>query len=77
MPNMASWFESEARTIKRDTEATKGLPIPPRVHLQDYRAGDGVAVCGAINVRTMSHHELKRNRITCPPCMRIYFERMN
>ena len=41
------------------------------VHLQDYRKADGVALCGE-NGKTMSHHEIKRGRITCATCLTTY-----
>ena len=72
---MEKWFESEKRTMERDAIETGNKPIPQRIHLQDYRFIDGTAVCGDFQVKTMSHHELKRNRITCPPCIRVYFRR--
>ena len=36
--------------------------------LQGYGQPDGVGRCGRSN-KTMSHHELKRGRITCPECL--------
>ena len=41
------------------------------LHAVSYRSGDN-SVCGQLNVRTMSAHEIKRNRITCPACLRIH-----
>ena len=42
--------------------------VAETVHLQNYGQPDGTALCGAQG-RTMSHHELKRGRITCPACI--------
>ena len=41
------------------------------VHLQDYGKPDGTALCGS-NGKTMSHHEIKRGRITCAACLTSY-----
>jgi len=40
-----------------------------KTHLQDYGKPAGTARCGAAGVETMSHHEIKRGRITCPECL--------
>lgn len=42
-----------------------------KVHIQDYGKADGIGQCGAEG-RTMSHHELKRGRITCSKCIAVY-----
>lgn len=43
------------------------------IHLQDYASGsDGVSLCGRSDVTTMSHHEIKRGRISCSDCLREY-----
>ena len=41
------------------------------VHLQDYGNPDGTTLCGT-NGKTMSHHEIKRGRITCAACLATY-----
>ena len=41
------------------------------VHLQNHGKAAGVALCGA-NGKTMSHHEIKRGRITCATCLATY-----
>ena len=38
------------------------------VHLQKYDKPDGTGLCNAIG-KTMSHHEIKRGKITCPGCL--------
>ncbi|MDD9989027.1 MAG: hypothetical protein OXQ31_22340 [Spirochaetaceae bacterium] len=40
-----------------------------KTHLQDSAQPDGTARCGAVEVVTMSHHEIKRGRITCAECL--------
>ena len=45
------------------------------VHLQDTGQPDGVALCGCIRVKTMSHHEIKRQRITCAACLKEHAAR--
>ena len=42
--------------------------VEDTVHLQDPRATDGNGLCGATG-RTMSHHEIKRGRISCGACL--------
>lgn len=50
------------------------------IHLPNYsNPGTNLdfpdALCGARDVKTMSAHELKRGRISCPDCLRIYNSR--
>ena len=40
-------------------------------HLQDYKQPMDSSLCGDAG-RTMSHHELKRKRITCSRCIQLY-----
>ena len=51
------------------------------VHLPDYSQPDAnrpgefpTAKCGAENARTMSAHEIKRGRVTCPDCLALHGE---
>ena len=43
-------------------------------HLPNYKslAYHTTGLCGAENVKTMSHHELKRGGITCNRCQDLY-----
>ena len=40
------------------------------IHIQHPRLPDGIGNCGESG-RCMSHHEIKRGRITCTECIRI------
>ena len=47
----------------------------PTVHLQNYSQPEGTALCGLVGARTVSRHEIKRGRITCPNCLAIHTRR--
>ena len=42
--------------------------LKDEIHLQNYGKSDGTGKCGKQG-KTMSHHELKRGKITCVECL--------
>ena len=67
-------------TTEHDTEVAPTLMghmgaahAETTIHLQDYTQLDGVGLCGESG-RTMSHHEIKRGRISCGECLQRHSE---
>lgn len=76
---LAGYRDMTAAEIEAEAKGARDAETRPHVHLPDYGHPDftphdtqGPAKCGAENVRTMSHHEIKRGRITCPRCLSLH-----
>ena len=41
--------------------------------IQDYTKDDGIGLCGEL-AETVSPHEMKRGRVTCPACIQAHTE---
>ena len=77
---MGTHAETVRQTIEAAYAQIERLTYP--IHLYDYRSslipGASVTMCGAsVTERAMSHHEIKRNIITCHPCLTAYVGRFD
>ena len=68
-----TWIASDGKTgsMIRGWNNLDMTPHRCQVHLQDYKHSMDTSLCGGRG-RIMSHHELKRNRITCSRCVYLY-----
>ena len=46
-------------------------------NLKTHSPNFTLSLCGKNPVKTMSHHEIKRGKITCPECLTLYTEPTN